>query len=514
MKTQLINRTRLFAICVIFGITFAQNTLAKTKAGIVILSKGEFYALDSKNIKRKLIRKSPVYEGDTLSTGADSIGQVRFIDNAIISLRDSTSLRIDEYKKSDGSDLKNENGVLSLIKGGFRTITGAINKNKYKVSTDIASIGVRGTEYEVVLTDGLQVAAWDGSVAVKNKVGNIFLGLGENYNFAKVDSPYSKPVGLLYPPAALTPKFSPALKTASKKKASTIKNEPVSPVAFTNKKSVFNPIDTKVAKAEFYPDDDINNTEIASIPASTKKRDLSTVSLDRLGVLVISGVNDYKFYGGKASNGAFGEPVISDNGYGPHEPGYDTTPAKIALWIDGSVVTSTNVSFGTKQVSYGKWDAAVMQVDPLGTANEKRIQTPVYWITAQATSPLVVSNKTGTATFSTITHFLGSSNYANLSADTSSMTLDFDANTAAGTMNLKSGPSGAIPWQINFSGNIKQNIIDVKVETSSTVNRTNPITGELPMILTGDSGNAAAGSFKLKQVTDSSVHAEGVFIME
>jgi hypothetical protein len=63
-----------------------------------------------------------------------------------------TEFRIDEYQfagKADGS----ERGFFSLLKGGFRSITGIIgraNKDSYGIRTPAATIGIRGTDHETV----------------------------------------------------------------------------------------------------------------------------------------------------------------------------------------------------------------------------------------------------------------------------------------------------------------------------------------------------------------------------
>lgn len=49
-----------------------------------------------------------------------------------------------------------QTAVFKLLKGGFRTVTGLIGKadrGEYRVSTRTATIGIRGTDYEVILCD-------------------------------------------------------------------------------------------------------------------------------------------------------------------------------------------------------------------------------------------------------------------------------------------------------------------------------------------------------------------------
>ena len=94
---------------------------------------------------------TPINEGDTIVVGSGT-AHLKMVDGGIIALRPDTQMKFDQYKwngREDGS----ENGLLSLAKGGFRTITGAIgraNKENLKIITPTATVGIRGTDHEVV----------------------------------------------------------------------------------------------------------------------------------------------------------------------------------------------------------------------------------------------------------------------------------------------------------------------------------------------------------------------------
>lgn len=175
---------------------------SKDQAAIVIVATGEFFAIDKKQTRRKLNRRSKIYVGDTLVTGDKGRAQIRFIDGAVVALRPGSELNIQKY--SYGKVKADEGSLMTLIKGGFRTITGAIGKEKYKVITSMATIGIRGTHYEAVINNNqLFVALWDGGVTVKNNAGQIDLGLGADYNFGMVQGQNIEPQGQIDPPAAI-----------------------------------------------------------------------------------------------------------------------------------------------------------------------------------------------------------------------------------------------------------------------------------------------------------------------
>lgn len=196
----------------------ASTAWANDQAAIVIVSTGDFYAVNKTDNKRSLKRRAKIFVGDTLVTGPDSRSQVRFIDGAIISLRPNTKLRIDDYRY--GNNKANENSVMTLIMGGFRTITGAIGKEHYKVTSSLATIGIRGTHYEAVIQDNqMYVALWHGGVTISNDAGQVDLGLGADYNFAHVQSNTSQPTGLLDAPDVIgndaQPQITPDVSTTA-----------------------------------------------------------------------------------------------------------------------------------------------------------------------------------------------------------------------------------------------------------------------------------------------------------
>lgn len=91
--------------------------------------------------------------GDTIITGPSGSAQIRMSDGGMVAVRPDTQLKLDQYV-FNGREDGNERKIVSLIKGGFRVITGLIgnrNKDNYKVLTPSATIGIRGTDHEPVV---------------------------------------------------------------------------------------------------------------------------------------------------------------------------------------------------------------------------------------------------------------------------------------------------------------------------------------------------------------------------
>src|SRR6185295_6540241 len=97
--------------------------------------------------RRALAKGSELNPGDVVLTNAGR-AQLRFADGAYVSLQPQTEFKIDQFEfdeKSGGAG----KAFLSLAKGGLRTITGLIgrrNRLEYQLQTELATIGIRGTE--------------------------------------------------------------------------------------------------------------------------------------------------------------------------------------------------------------------------------------------------------------------------------------------------------------------------------------------------------------------------------
>lgn len=175
-------------------------------AGHIIIAKGSVTALDTEGKTRTLKRRSPFYSGDTIVTGNKSQAQLRFVDKALMTIKANSQLNISNYRYAQNND-KNNKVLMKLVKGGFRTITGQVgkgDKSAYKINTPAASIGIRGTNFEVQQESGdtFVMAVYSGGISVENDAGTLALGLGADFNYVRV-SPTSSPKGLLAPPASI-----------------------------------------------------------------------------------------------------------------------------------------------------------------------------------------------------------------------------------------------------------------------------------------------------------------------
>lgn len=141
---------------------------------------GDVRVLAPDGRSRPLTKGAEIHNGELVDTGSGR-AQLRFSDGAQVSLAPQTQFRIDDYRyagREDGS----EKGLFSLLKGGLRTITGFIgrnNRDNYKLTTTVATIGIRGTEYSVSYGNSISVTTGEGTIEVCNAAGCLILNSGE-----------------------------------------------------------------------------------------------------------------------------------------------------------------------------------------------------------------------------------------------------------------------------------------------------------------------------------------------
>ncbi len=383
-----------------------------------------------------------------------------------MTLRADTEFRVDEYE-FDSQNASRNKSLFTLIKGGFRTITGLISRLKpesYKVKTAYAIVGVRGTTYETVVDNALYVAAWQGTVSVTNEAGETILGFGQATDFARVSGANRRPVTLLEAPPQLLESVDPNLQ-------------------------------------EFVRD---FNRLLEILP--------SEGNLTRQGFAVFGGA-------GSAVATATA-PLI---GAGTAETGGSTTivdPSTGRILRQGaaSVVASRNPLQG---VSRGAWAGGPVAVQTI--AGTTPVPRPVYWLTMApptgtlsgtvAYNTLVSSSATGNGSPTpgsvTISNFSATVTFGGSPFITGSMTVD---NPAAGD---NWGP-------VAFNGTVTGATFNANtVPSASFINATftRQVSGSVVGGVTGSNGNTIGGVFDFEEVTNFGVpvpttHVEGVFVAQ
>ncbi len=120
--------------------------------------------LDSQSIVLKT--GDEIFANQTVTTDAAGVGQFEFRDKTRLAVGPGSTVILDNFvynPKGSGSKV-----VLELTRGSFRFITGKARHDAYEIVTPAATIGVRGTAFDVYVGDTgeLAVAMINGAVEV------------------------------------------------------------------------------------------------------------------------------------------------------------------------------------------------------------------------------------------------------------------------------------------------------------------------------------------------------------
>lgn len=194
------NALRIFAVVLLTG-WVAAAAEAQT-VGRVLLAVGEVSAVRKGQVVPLSIG-STIENQDAIRVGTESSAQLRFTDESLVALRAGTEFRVENYAFT-GREGGGSQAVFNLVRGGFRTLTGLIgrtDRDKYRVTTPISTVGIRGTSYTLVLCqkdcydedgqlspDGNYGLVLEGRVSVSNTGGTMEFGADEAFFVADARS--------------------------------------------------------------------------------------------------------------------------------------------------------------------------------------------------------------------------------------------------------------------------------------------------------------------------------------
>ena len=169
------------------SITFAAGDVTAERQPAAALAKGD-----------------AVLVSDAVVTGPSSRAQIMMIDGARIAIRPDSRIVINEYNHAAAApagtpvSTTEDSSVISLVKGGLRSVTGVIGKEQpqnVEVRTAVGVLGIRGTDFAVLLCgscneapgvapgatvpQGLYIMVSDGVVIFRNETAELELQAGE-----------------------------------------------------------------------------------------------------------------------------------------------------------------------------------------------------------------------------------------------------------------------------------------------------------------------------------------------
>lgn len=183
-------RLWLGLLCVI---AFVPAAWAQPSAARVMVVNGSAKAVSAQGQERNLEKGGEVFAGDKIVTGESGLVQMRLNDGGYMSVRPSTEMVLDRFVYDDKNPA-NSNFLVSLVRGGFRSITGLIGRTNpaaYQIRTTTATLGIRGTDHEpMVVPEGLAGPSGltppgiydkvnEGETFIQNKFGVLSLKRGD-----------------------------------------------------------------------------------------------------------------------------------------------------------------------------------------------------------------------------------------------------------------------------------------------------------------------------------------------
>ena len=124
--------------------------LAAEASATVVAARGAVNAVSADG-ERALGQGDTVFVEEQVVTADRSFAVLQFVDGAKVTIRPNSAVTVEEYA-FNGNDA--DAATLNLVEGGLRVITGAMAKThpeNYKVKTPVALMGVRGTEFSIML---------------------------------------------------------------------------------------------------------------------------------------------------------------------------------------------------------------------------------------------------------------------------------------------------------------------------------------------------------------------------
>lgn len=476
----------LIAILLLLGF-ISPLFAAEVEAGKTLLAKGEVSSL-RKSGKITLKRRSLIFEKDEIRVGDDARAQFRMSDTAIISLQENSILQIKKYKFKEG---RNDNSaLLELLQGGLRTITGAIGKNNkkaYELRTPLATIGIRGTDYEVeIVTNGMYVAVWDGVIRIKSRIKNgcdLLLGKSQAFMFVFIDR-LGKCKGLDDVPKVFSEGHSSNIK---------IPKLPFGRQYFSGNTILGRPtlID---------PLTQLTPNEITNIPnnpfVAINPIDFSSFTIDQSTPSIEIDSTASQLL---TSNPTFFVGINSLN-------------------LFNNSLSDYQQSVGGYPVSWGYWGQFSSTLSARNVTNS----TPsgLIWATYEATDPDVVAARTGSfERYDVINDSLLSGTRGAVTNLAVQMDVNFDTGDVSNGALSANTPNDT--WVAVFDGQIQAGDLDLQLNGASVID-SDPSTPSIPRdadgFIAGDfigqNAEAIIGSFGLSENTDPTNHIEGVFILE
>ncbi len=369
------------------------------------------------------VKNTPLLPGDLVRTPVGATVQLAMVDGAFISVRPATEMRIARYEFDTAKPGAGE-ALLELVRGTMRTFTGELarlNRDKFKMSTHIATLGIRGSGN--VLSHDEQNGTYNHTLTGAHSVTSVDAG-GNERTLVSLPGQTIQVLPGMAPRFVPTPAFILANATPAAKQAA----------GDSDKKSTSDGTQTASVN-EAPPTSTTASATSATTSATTTAAQAATAALvTTIAAVQLPATQSFVF-------GARSERPLSGGGYEGIFPQAGIAGANLQLNAAGAVTQVSNSTFATflssPAIAYpngytpvtvnsatvafnggtfsdgfrstdgsillGRWTGGSMDVTPTGQNTA----------TSYALGPRSVSYSAYSPTpFSTVTAFTGTTSYA------------------------------------------------------------------------------------------------------
>ncbi|HEX4858506.1 MAG TPA: FecR domain-containing protein, partial [Usitatibacteraceae bacterium] len=133
----------LHAAVILALLALGMSPAAMARSGTISFVTG-LVEIQTGSLKRQARIGMEVNEGDIILTGTNGMAQLEMIDQAKLSLRSNSTLRVQRYPENP----MQAGRVLELTKGTLRAFTALLseaNRKQYTMRTRVATVGIRGS---------------------------------------------------------------------------------------------------------------------------------------------------------------------------------------------------------------------------------------------------------------------------------------------------------------------------------------------------------------------------------
>lgn len=153
----------LSRLAVLAALVLAAVPAAAQTVGVALAVTQDAF-VERDGTRRMLAPRAPISSGDVILTGPDGTVQLAFRDRTRIVVGPDTAFAVDDVTLDSAG--RAERFAVTLLGGVFRFLTGDSAKSSYELRTPTATMGIRGTVFDVALDSSrtTRLVAFDGEV--------------------------------------------------------------------------------------------------------------------------------------------------------------------------------------------------------------------------------------------------------------------------------------------------------------------------------------------------------------